>query len=137
AGLARLGWIKRAAELFDYEQMLPAPGQGALAIQVRTDDAAAFAAVLTVDHAVTRAAITAERAFERRLGGGCHAAIAALGTVLDEERIRVSGLVGDPEGGLIFRREIDGTIDDPASTGLLLAEELLERGAAALLEATA
>jgi hydroxymethylbilane synthase len=135
AGLARLGWIKRAAELFDYEQMLPAPGQGALALQVRTDDAAAFAAVLTVDHAYTRAAITAERAFERRLGGGCHAAIAALATVLDEERIRLAGLVGDPEGGLMFRREIDGTIDDPASTGLLLAEELLERGAAALLEA--
>ena len=137
AGLARLGWIKRAAELFDYERMLPAPGQGALAIQVRTDDAATFAAVLTVDHAETRVAVTAERAFEKRLGGGCHAAIAALATVLDDERIRLSGLVGDPDGGLIFRREIDGTLADPASTGLLLAEMLMEQGAAALLEGAA
>jgi hydroxymethylbilane synthase len=136
AGLARLGWQKRAAQLFDYEQMLPAPGQGALAIQVRTDDAAAFGVILAVDHADTRAAITAERAFEKRLGGGCHAAIAAFATVT-EERIRLSGLVGDPQGGLIFRREIDGTLTDPASTGLLLAEMLMDQGAAALLEAPA
>jgi hydroxymethylbilane synthase len=136
AGLARLGWTKRAAELFDYEQMLPAPGQGALAIQVRTDDAATFATVLAVDHAETRASVTAERAFERRLGGGCHAAIAALATVSDE-RLRLTGLIGDPEGGRMFRGELDGTSEDPASTGLLLAEQLIEEGAAELLEASA
>jgi hydroxymethylbilane synthase len=117
--------------------MLPAPGQGALAIQVRTDDTAAFAAVLTADHAETRAAVTAERSFEKRLGGGCHAAIAALATVLPEERIRLSGLVGDPQGGLILRREIDGRVDEAASLGLLLAEQMMEQGAAALLEAPA
>lgn len=136
AGLARLGWQKRASQVFDYEQMLPAPGQGALAVQVRADDAATLAVVHAVDHADTRAAITAERAFEKRLGGGCHAAIAALATV-NTERIRLSGLVGDPSGGQIFRREIDGTLDDPSSTGLLLAEQLMDDGAAALLEATA
>jgi hydroxymethylbilane synthase len=136
AGLARLGWVKRAAELFDYERMLPAPGQGALAVQVRTDDAATFGVVLAVDHAETRAAVTAERAFEKRLGGGCHAAIAALATVTDE-RIRLSGLVGEQEGGRMFRGEIDGTLVDPASTGLLLAEQLMDQGAAALLETTA
>jgi len=136
AGLARLGWTKRAAHLFDFEQMLPAPGQGALAVQVRTDDAATFATVFAVDHAETRAGVTAERAFERRLGGGCHAAIAALATV-SGERLRLSGLIGDPEGGRMFRGELDGTIDDPVSTGLLLAEQLIADGAAELLEATA
>ena len=136
AGLARLGWIKRAAQLFDYEQMLPAPGQGALAIQVRTDDAATFAAVLTVDHAETRVAVSAERAFEKRLGGGCSAAIAALAQV-SGERVRLSGLVGEADGERMFRGELDGTIDDPASTGAKLAEQLLGQGAAALLEATA
>jgi hydroxymethylbilane synthase len=136
AGLARLGWMKRAAQLFDFEQMLPAPGQGALAVQVRSDDAATFARVVTVDHAETRVAVTAERAFERRLGGGCHAAIAALAT-LSGERLRLSGLIGDPEGGRMFRGELDGTIGDPASTGLLLAEQLIDEGAAELLEATA
>jgi len=136
AGLARLGWTKRAAQLFDFEQMLPAPGQGALAVQVRIDDADTSATVVTVDHAETRAAVTAERACERRLGGGCHAAIAALATV-SGERLRLIGLVGDPAGGRVFRGELDGTSDDPASAGLLLAEQLIADGAAELLEATA
>ena len=136
AGLARLGWTKRAAQLFEFEQMLPAPGQGALAVQVRTDDAATFATVLAVDHAETRASVTAERAFERRLGGGCHAAIAALAT-LSGERLRLSGLIGDPEGGRVFRGELDGTTHDPASLGLKLAEQLIDQGAGELLEATA
>ncbi len=136
AGLARLGWTKRAAQLFDFDQMLPAPGQGALAVKVRSDDAATFATVLAVDHAYTRAAVTAERAFERRLGGGCHAAIAALATVSDE-RLRLTGLIGDPEGGRMFRGELDGTTDAPASLGLMLAEQLRDEGAAELLEASA
>jgi hydroxymethylbilane synthase len=136
AGLARLGWTKRASQLFDFEQMLPAPGQGALAVQVRINDAATLAAALAVDHADTRAAVMAERAFERRLGGGCHAAIAALATVLDE-RLRLGGLIGDPDGGRIFRGELVGTVADPASTGLLLAEQLMDEGAGELLEATA
>jgi hydroxymethylbilane synthase len=136
AGLARLGWTKRASELFDYEEMLPAPGQGALAVQVRADDVDTLPAVLAVDHAETRAAVTAERAFEGRLGGGCHAAIAAVGTVT-EERIRLRGLIGDSGGGRIFRGDLDGTTDDPASLGLRLAEQLIDAGAADLLEATA
>jgi len=136
AGLARLGWTNRAAQIFDFEQMLPAPGQGALAVQVRTDDAATFASVLTVDHAETGVAVTAERAFERRLGGGCHAAIAAVARV-SGERLRLSGLIGDPEGGRMFRGELDGTVDDPGSVGLRLAERLMDEGASELLEATA
>jgi hydroxymethylbilane synthase len=136
AGLARLGWTKRASELFDFEQMLPAPGQGALAVQVRINDPATLAAALAVDHADTRAAVMAERSFERRLGGGCHAAIAALATVLDD-RLRLGGLIGDPDGGRIFRGELVGTVADPASTGLLLAEQLMDEGAGELLEATA
>jgi hydroxymethylbilane synthase len=136
AGLVRLGWPDRAAQTFDPEEMLPAPGQGALAVQVRTDDPETFAAVLTADDAETRAAVTAERAFERRLGGGCHAAIAALADVW-EERIRLRGLVADPAGGALFRGEIDSAETDPESAGLLLAERLIERGGGALLEATA
>jgi len=136
AGLARLGWTKRAAEIFDFEQMLPAPGQGALAVQVRTDDADTFGTVLAVDHAETRVAVTAERAFERRLGGGCHAAIAAVATV-SGERLRLSGLIGDPEGGRMFRGELDGAVDDPGSLGLRLAQRLMDEGASELLEATA
>jgi hydroxymethylbilane synthase len=136
AGLARLGWLDRAAQAFDPDEMLPAPGQGALAVQVRTEDPETFAAVLTVDDPDTRAAVTAERAFERRLGGGCHAAIAALADVW-EERIRLRGLVADPAGSELFRGEIESAVTDPESAGLLLAERLIERGGGALLEATA
>ena len=82
AGLARLGWLDRATQIFETVQMLPAVGQGALAVQTRADDAEAIAVVSAVDHEPTRAAVTAERAFERRLGGGCHAAIAAYAVTL-------------------------------------------------------
>ena len=78
AGLARLGWLDRASQIFEPDEMLPAVGQGALAVQVRADDAEALALVAAArPRSTTRAAVTAERAFERRLGGGCHAAIAA------------------------------------------------------------
>ena len=79
AGLARLGWLDRAAQVFDPGEMLPAVGQGALAVQVREEDSETRSLVSAADDAATRAAVTAERAFERRLGGGCHAAIAAFG----------------------------------------------------------
>ena len=136
AGLVRLGWLDRASQTFDPDEMLPAPGQGALAVQVRTDDPDAFTTVLSVDDPDTRATVTAERAFERRLGGGCHAAIAALADVW-EERIRLRGLVADPAGGELVRGEIDSAVTDPESAGQLLAEQMIERGADRLLEATA
>lgn len=136
AGLARLGWSRRASQVFEPKEMLPAPGQGALAVQVRTDDAETFALALSVDDPETRTAVEAERAFERRLGGGCRAAIAALGEIV-EGRLRLHGLVGDPAGGRLFRGEFEGDAADPESLGLMLAEELMDQGATSLLEATA
>ena len=136
AGLARLGCLDRASQIFEPDEMLPAAGQGALALQVRADDAETFALALSVDHAETRAAVEAERSFERRLGGGCHAAIAALAEV-DYERLRLRGLVADPRGGELIRGEQEGSAADPESVGRVLAERLMEEGAAALLEATA
>ncbi len=136
AGLARLGWLRRASQTFDPDEMLPAPGQGALAVHVRTEDIETFALALSVDDPETRAAVEAERAFERRLGGGCHAAIAALGEVV-EGRLRLRGLVADPAGANLIRGEFEGDIADPESVGLMLAERLMEEGGASLLEATA
>jgi len=136
AGLARLGCLDRASQIFEPDEMLPAAGQGALALQVRADDAETFALALSVDHAETRAAVEAERSFERRLGGGCRAAIAALAEV-GGERLRLRGLVADPRGGELIRGEQEGSAADPESVGRVLAERLMEEGAAALLEATA
>lgn len=134
AGLARLGWLERAAELLPPEVMLPAVGQGALAVQVRSDDPEAIELVQPADHAETRAAVAAERAFERRLGGGCRAAIAALAEVTGD-RLRLRGLVADPTGTRLIRGEIDGPRDDAEGLGFGLAEQLIEQGAAVLLEA--
>lgn len=131
AGLRRLGWLDRATQVFETEQMLPAVGQGALAVQTRADDADAVSAL---DHPATRAAVTAERAFERRLGGGCHAAIAAYGVIVAGERLYLRGLVGDATGA-ILRAEIEGESAGAEALGITLAERLIEQGAGAMLEA--
>ncbi len=134
AGLARLGWLDRAAQLFPLDLMLPAPGQGALAVQVRSDDGGTAALVRAVEDPATRAAIAAERAFERDLGGGCHAAIAAYAEVVDGT-LRLRGLVAGPAGGRLLRGEVNGPAADAEALGVRLAERLIEQGAAAILEA--
>jgi hydroxymethylbilane synthase len=139
AGLSRLGWLDRATQVFELSQMLPAVGQGALALQVREDDAEAGALVSAADDATTHVAVTAERAFERRLGGGCHAAIAALATVgtgvsPDRAPVLLRGLVGDPHGRLL-RSEMEGVASEAEMLGLRLAEFLIAQGADELLQA--
>jgi hydroxymethylbilane synthase len=135
AGLSRLGCLERASEIFDADRFLPAVGQGALAVQVRSNDSDALAVVCSADDVDTRDAVTAERAFERRLGGGCHAAIAALGRV-DGQLIHLRGLVGGVDGRLL-RADAEGARAEACALGEQLAERLLAAGAGALLEATA
>jgi len=153
AGLARLGWLDRASELLSTEVMLPAVGQGALALQVRADDGEAIELVSAADHPASRCATASERAFEAHLGGGCHAAIAALGEVtrsailspsaalrMDSAKdlgagLRLRGLVGDPAGRRLLRGEVEGSIQDAESLGVQLAESLLSQGARDLLVA--
>lgn len=133
AGLARLGWLDRVAQTFDVDQMIPAVGQGALAIQTRAEDTVTSRLVAALDDSPTRAAVTAERAFERRLGGGCHAAIAAYGTV-DGQELYLRTFVG-AENGTILRGESTGASTEAEALGVALAEQLLQQGAAGLLEA--
>ena len=140
AGLKRLGWLERAAQLFEPEEMLPAVGQGALAVQTRSDDTETLAAVAALDDPVTRAAVTAERAFERRLGGGCAAAIGGYATLsgigLSPERtpLLLRGLVGEA-GGRILRGEMEGVASEAEMLGVRLAEYLIGQGAEELLGA--
>ncbi len=133
AGLARLGWLDRATQVFSPEEMLPAAGQGALTVQVRSDDGGAVELARSIDHFDTHVAVIAERAFERPLGGGCDAAIAALGEV-DGFRLRLRGLVADRSGERLLRGEVEGAITHAESLGVALAEELMARGATELLE---
>ena len=133
AALSRLGWLERAAEIISFEAMLPAPGQGALAVETRADDAEALRVAATVDDCDSRLATAAERAFLRRLGGGCRVPVAALATIKDGE-LRLDGVVVDPGGIRAFRGEIHGSADEAESLGKTLADSLLAEGASQILE---
>ncbi|ROS23883.1 hydroxymethylbilane synthase [Cellulomonas sp. PhB150] len=139
AGLARLGRLDAVTELFDPAVMAPAPGQGALAIEVRAtepDDAPLAAALRALDHAPTRLAVVAERALLARLEAGCAAPIGALATVTDDA-IRMDAVVARPDGTATLRRSAStpGPTEDAArALGTRLAEDLLAAGAADLAE---
>jgi hydroxymethylbilane synthase len=113
AGLDRLGIQVPESARLPFELMLPAPAQGALALQVRADDAPLRQALATVDHAPTRIAVEAERALLRRIGGGCLAPLGALGEV-EGPTLRLRAAFEDGSGAFV-RVEAIGARDDPAS----------------------
>jgi hydroxymethylbilane synthase len=132
AGLERLGLINRINELLSLETMLPAVGQGALAVEVRADDGFALELVKALDHPETRAAVTAERAFLQALGGGCRVPIAAHGRIENGELV-LDGLVAGPDARKILKDRLSGSPDEAETQGRELAERLLAAGAAELL----
>ena len=131
AGLRRLGWAGRIAEYISPEQMCPAVGQGALAIETREDRVAVAA---PLEHPATRAAITAERAMLGALGGGCQVPIGAY-AVLDGPALHLRGIVATQDGSRIVRGMRSGTSAEAAATGRALAADLLSQGARELLQA--
>ena len=123
AGLDRLGVAVPESARLPYEVMLPAPAQGALALQVRSDDAETLAAVATCDHAATRVAVEAERALLRHIGGGCLAPLGALGEV-EGDLLRLRAAYEDPAGG--YRRaEATGAVSDAGAVAAELARRIL------------
>jgi hydroxymethylbilane synthase len=131
AGLARLGLTGVISEWFAPETMLPAIGQGALAIEMRADDADLAALLAPLHDAETAAAVTAERAFLAELGGGCTAAVAAHATIAGDT-LTLAGLIGATDGRLV-RDARDGAVTDAARLGAALAASLLAAGGVALL----
>jgi hydroxymethylbilane synthase len=115
--------------------MLPAVGQGALAIQCREDDDAVRDLVSHVDDKQTRRAIDAERSFARRLGASCRLPIAAYAKI-ESANLTIDGMVADPSGHTVIRDRIVSDYADPERIGEELAEALLSQGAASLLEGT-
>jgi hydroxymethylbilane synthase len=132
AGLRRLGREDRISAPLLTTEMLPAVGQGAIAIESRAEDDDTIALVGGLEHKFTRLACTAERAFLLSLGGGCSLPIAAYAVVRDK-RIRLHGLVADALGKRIVRDHISGSLDEAEQLGRRLAEQLLVKGAAELL----
>lgn len=125
AGLRRLGLSPDHVAPFDMNTFLPAIGQGALAIETREDETAELVARL--DHASTRIAVTAERAFLATAGGSCHTPLAAFGTV-GETEISVDALIASPDGTEVLRSRASGKHAEAADIGARLAGELLARG---------
>ena len=136
AGLARLGRVDDATEVLDPLQMLPAPGQGALAIECRTSDTALVEELAVLDDHATRASVTAERAVLATLEAGCSAPLGALAEVVegdDGDELWIRAIVLSPDGGLSIRMSATGDVDDAAATGNRLASEMLADGAADLM----
>jgi len=118
------------------EVCLPAPGQGALAIQTRAGDSRARGIVSAIQDDAAASEVTAERAFLEGLGGGCRVPVAALGRVSGEGALNLRGLVCDPEGRRVVRVQGDASPAQARELGLTLAREALARGAAGLLAAS-
>jgi hydroxymethylbilane synthase len=134
AGLRRLGWENRIAELLDPDVMCPAVGQGALAVETRDDNGPAQRIAKTLDHSDTRIAVTAERAVLASLGGGCQVPIGAHATV-DRENVYLRAIVVSPDGTEIVRKRATGARADAAAVGQALGEQLLAEGGRQILEA--
>lgn len=128
AGLARLGRLSEVTETLDPIQVLPAPGQGALGIECRTDDAEVLEALAPLEDAATRSAVLAERQLLATLEAGCTAPVGALAEVVEGEdgpELWLRGALGQ-EGG-VRRLSANGPVDDPVGLGRALAHELLEQ----------
>lgn len=132
AGLVRLGLQARISARIAISEMLPAVGQGAIAIETRSDNEFALRNVSRLDHRETRLACLAERAFLRSLGGGCQFPIAAHAVIADGQ-MKLDGLVARPDGSEILRGSSSASPDDPEALGSSLADQLLSRGARDLL----
>jgi hydroxymethylbilane synthase len=122
AGLRRLGWADRIAELIPVDVMIPAVGQGALAIETRNDGGEAHRVAATLEHGPSRTAVTAERAFLAVFGGGCQVPIGAHATVHGAE-IHLRAFVSEPDGSNVKRGEMSGS--DPVALGQALASQVL------------
>ena len=132
AGVRRLGLEQAVTEWLPEETMLPAPGQGALAVQCRADDDPMRALLSALDDPAARATTAAERAFLAGLGGGCAAPVAALALATATPRVRLQGLVASVDGREVVRVRGDG---EPLEVGQRLAEEALSAGADRILAA--
>jgi hydroxymethylbilane synthase len=134
AGLNRLGWRERIAEALPVTVVCPAVGQGALAIETRADDGDGMQACRQLEHAPSRAAVTAERAVLERLGGGCQVPVGAYAEV-HGNRLFIRGIVCSTDGRQLVRDEGEGDVSRAHEIGHELGGRLLEAGAREILGA--
>jgi len=135
AGLARLDRLDVVTQEIGVDLMLPAPAQGALAVECRDDDVVVLDALRRLDDAPTRAAVTAERALLAELEAGCSAPVGAYATVSgsgEELLVHLTGIVVSLDGATQVRNSVTGTAGDAEAVGRQLARDLLAAGAPGL-----
>lgn len=132
AGLKRLEFEDRITQFIGTDVCLPAIGQGAVGIECRSDDAHVHNLIAPLNDYKTQIRVTAERAMNERLQGGCQVPIAGYAEI-EKDLIMLRGLVGQVDGKKIIRGDIAGPIDSAAELGVVLAEDLLSRGADKIL----
>ncbi len=132
AGLQRLGFDARIRARLDAPAWLPAPAQGAIAVEVLSDAPQVAALCAVLDDPATRTCVTAERAMNRHLDGSCHMPVAAL-ACLQAGRLHLQGLVGSTTDGRCLRAEAEADASTPEALGIAVADALLAQGARALI----
>lgn len=133
AGLHRVGWENLITEYLDVDVLLPAVGQGALGIQCRSDDTEVISVLERLNDPDTAFAVTAERAFLKRLDGDCQVPVGAFGVVHHGRSVSLTGLVAEPRAKHVYRHSASGT--DPVQVGEQLADEVAAMGARDVLAA--
>ena len=136
AGLKRLGLPQRIRALIEPEQSLPAPGQGAMAIEIAGGRDDLLQMLAPLEHAATAQAVTAERSVSKIFGGSCQIPLAAFATV-DGAVMRLRAMVATPDGRRIASADVSGPADAPEALGRQVADRLQEQDAAAILAACA
>lgn len=134
AGLIRLGFGERIRSSIGVDESLPAGGQGAVGIECRSADSEVHQLLACLNDSATATRVTAERALNKRLNGGCQVPIACY-AVLEGERLWLRGLVGQPDGSLLLRAEGRAPAAEAEALGVRVAEDLLAQGAERILQA--
>lgn len=135
AGLIRLGMGDRITEQLSIEQSLPAAGQGAVGVECRADDKDTLALLSVLHDEDTSICVTAERAMNRHLNGGCQVPIAGFAVLEEGGQVYLQGMVANPDGDEVLRAELRGPVADAEQIGIRVADDLLSQGAQAILDA--
>jgi hydroxymethylbilane synthase len=133
AGLNRLGFQNRISALLSFEQMLPAPGQGALALESRASDSRLTPIAAALNHAPTAIAVSAERSFLQRMGGGCNVPVAVY-AYLDGNQVVIEGLAASADGRRIIRESEKASMASANEAAISLADRILEKGGREILK---
>ncbi|MFP4160453.1 MAG: hydroxymethylbilane synthase [Ectothiorhodospira sp.] len=133
AGLKRLGFGERITRVLEADQSLPAIGQGAIGIECRANDPEVMELIGPLNDPDTLVRVTAERAFNTRLNGGCQVPIGGYAVIREDGSLYLRGLVGEPDGSMVYHASLEGPQEQAAEMGVALAEQLLREGADRIL----